>query len=661
MCGIVGILTARQGGDVQALVTAMADAICHRGPDGSGYWSDAGNGIGLGHRRLAILELTAAGDQPMVSHGGRYVLVFNGEIYNHEELRSRLPSQAWRGHADTETLLGCFEEWGIATALANAVGMFALAVWDRERHTLTLARDRFGEKPLYYGLTGGSFVFASELKAIRSMPGFSSELDPRALEEYMKVGAVPAPLSIYRGISQMLPGTWIEIDARAVEIGRITTPVAYWSAMESIEAGLAEPADFHSDEQAADELEAVLRRSVRGQMLSDVPLGAFLSGGVDSSAVVALMQAQSAKPIRTFSIGFEDKGYDEAASARAVASHLGTEHTEHYVTPAEALAVIPNLSSIYDEPFADSSQIPTYLVSRMARRHVTVSLSGDGGDEVFGGYNRYLIGSRAWRKLSRLPLWSRRLAARALRSVSPGQWDQVVTSFESLVGRAHGARQPGDKIHKAAATLASVDDNDFYTRLTTGSSVAGLLGPVSSVRAAASDALAARSLPERMMAWDAIGYLPTDILTKVDRAAMAVSLETRVPYLDHRVFAFAWTLPLHYRIRGKTGKWLLREVLYRHVPRELIERPKFGFAVPIGSWLRGPLRPWAEELLDARRLRDDGYLDAAAVRSMWSEHLSGHRNWQHQLWTVLMFAAWLEARRSDGSNSQLAGRQARSA
>jgi asparagine synthase (glutamine-hydrolysing) len=627
----------------------MADTITHRGPDDGGYWCDVERRIGLGHRRLAIVDLSPAGHQPMVSSGDRYVIAFNGEIYNHLDLRKELEQAglepAWRGHSDTETLLAGFEAWGVRTTLERAIGMFAFALWDRETGTLVLARDRLGEKPLYYGWQGQGqdavFLFGSELKAVRAHPAFTHNIDRGALSLQLVHNYIPAPYSIYQGISKLQPGTFftLSIDKRD---GQLTQ---YWSGVAATEAGISAPFTG-TPSQAVDELETLLMDAVRQQMMADVPLGAFLSGGVDSSTVVALMQSQSKQPVKTFTIGFNEAGYNEAQHAKAVAAHLGTDHTELYVTASESMDVIPKLPHLYDEPFSDSSQIPTFLVSQLAKSKVTVSLSGDAGDELFCGYNRYNMASRLWRNLELTPAPLKRLAAEALVSVSPGKWDRIGRSVGGVFRRGQAFANLGDKLHKGAGVLASKSCSDLYLDL------------ISHWRNATSVVIGATELPtllkgnepelanadniQRMMLLDMLTYLPDDILVKVDRAAMGVALETRVPFLDHRVVEFAWRLPQSYKLRDGQTKWALRQVLYKHVPKSLIERPKMGFGVPIGSWLRGPLRGWAEELLNEGRLRREGFFDPVPIRRKWDEHLSGKRNWQYHLWDILMFQSWFE-------------------
>lgn len=645
MCGLAGFLAPKAGwGEdrLNAIARAMSGAIVHRGPDDSGVWSDLGKGYAVAHRRLSIIDLSAAGHQPMHSRSGRYVLAYNGEVYNYEDLRSALDAAGgggeWRGHSDTEVLLAGIELWGLAETLRRATGMFALALWDRESGTLSLARDRLGEKPLYYGWQGAgegrAFLFGSEPKSFRQHPAFAGEIDRGALTLLMRHGYVPAPHSIYQGIAKLQPGTILTLSASQPE-PRIE---AYWSLIDAARNGQAAPF-AGSPQEAVDRLEQLATASVRRQMVSDVPLGAFLSGGVDSSTVVALMQSVSSQPVKTFTIGFDERGFDEAQYAKAVAAHLGTDHHELYVRPEDAQQVIPLLPKFYCEPFADSSQIPTYLVSKLARSEVTVSLSGDAGDELFAGYNRYTMTRRLWSRISVLPRPLRHVAAGAIGAVPPGLLNRL--------GAALSVDLLGDKLHKGAGVLDSASVAELYLRLISSETqpadwVQGGHEPATFVAGNRPD-LGSLDPVSEMMALDAISYLPDDILVKVDRASMAVSLESRVPFLDHELVEFAWTLPLAYKIRDGQSKWPLRQVLYRHVPRELIERPKMGFGVPVGEWLRGPLRDWAEALLDAARLEREGYWQAARVRQAWEQHLTGQRNFTAKLWPVLMFQAWLEA------------------
>jgi len=582
----------------------------------------------------------------MLSHCGRYVIAFNGEVYNFVAMRGELEragtAPAWRGYSDTEVILAAIAAWGLEAALKKLVGMFAFALWDRETRTLSLARDRLGEKPLYYGWQGGAFLFGSELKALKAHPAFHAEIDRDALTLFLRHNAIPAPYSIYQGIHKLPPGTFLQIRAGQKD----ARPVAYWSVRSVAEAGQRNL--FRGgDAEAVMELERLLGQAVGGQMVADVPLGAFLSGGIDSTTIVALMQAQSARPVKTFTIGFNEAGYNEAEHAHAVACHLGTEHTELYVTSRDAMDVIPSLSSIYDEPFADSSQISTLLVSRLARSHVTVSLSGDGGDELFGGYNRYFWARNLWCKLGWMPRPLRAALAGVLTTLPPAAWN---TAFQKLgrwlpVGLRYA--NPGDKLHKAAEILAVRSPEEIYLGLvshwkTPAQLVPGSHEPLTLLTAPGLQA----DLPDfehRMMYLDTVTYLPDDVLTKVDRAAMAVSLETRVPLLDHRVVEFAWTLPLDMKIRHGQGKWLLRQVLYRHVPKSIMERPKMGFGVPLDHWLRGPLKPWAAALIEPGRLMREGVFDPAPIQRKWAEHQSGKRNWAYYLWDVLMFQSWREA------------------
>ena len=611
----------------------------------------------MGHRRLSIVDLSPAGHQPMASASGRYRITLNGEIYNYASLRAELESQgaapAWRGHSDTEVLLAAIEAWGLHRALERSVGMFALALWDRVQRRLCLARDRAGEKPLYYGRVGAAFLFGSELKALRAYPSFHAEIDRGCLALFLRHNYVPEPHSIYREIQRVPAGTILQVD----ESGRYGEPVTYWSLADSADAA-ATRAFTGSAHEAAETLERTLGEAVRLQMVADVPLGAFLSGGIDSSLIVALMQRHSARRVRTFTIGFSEPDYDESRYARAVAGHLGTDHTELIVTPAEALQVIPRLATIYDEPFADSSQIPTNLVAQLAREHVTVALSGDAGDELFGGYNRYAWAKRVSNSMSFLGPF-RGVAARSIRRFSPEAWTRMVGLGSRLL--PHRWREPraGDKLHRIAALLDSSPEGIYRTLVSHWAAPADLVIDGSEPGSQLSEMMAqgsSRRFEENMMFWDFMTYLPGDILVKVDRAAMAVSLETRMPMLDHRVIEFAWSLPLNLRVHNGSGKWLLKELLSRYVPRTLTDRPKTGFGIPLDSWLRGPLRDWAESLLDESRLRSEGFLHPGPIREKWLEHASGRRNWAYPLWDVIMFQSWLEehARRpaNDGNRRE---------
>jgi asparagine synthase (glutamine-hydrolysing) len=656
MCGITGFIQSVDFNLDAATViaTRMADAIVHRGPDDSGVWLDEHAGLALAHQRLSILDLSPAGHQPMMSSGGRYVMVFNGEIYNHQELRLELEKLSqfnaslndgvseihWRGHSDTETLLAAFEVWGIEATLKKTVGMFAIALWDRELNVLTLARDRIGEKPLYYGFQNKTFMFGSELKALKAHPDFLSEIDRDVLCLYLRHCYIPAPFSIYKGIHKLLPGTYVQLNLHSdVELPTLT-PKAYWSMEEVAKMGAAYPFQG-SDAEAISALDKQLRESIGLQMLADVPLGAFLSGGVDSSTLVALMQAQSDRPIKTFSIGFEEASFNEAGYAKDVAMHLGTDHTELYVSSAEAMEVIPLLGKMYDEPFADSSQIPTYLVSKMAKQHVKVSLSGDAGDELFCGYNRYALADN-WSAMKNTPLQFRKIASKAINSIEPKTWDGI---FRKISKIKRTPENMGDKLGKLAKVMNRETIQEAYYNLVSEidnpeSIVIGATEPESWLTKIGMKMIFNDS-KQRMMFMDAMTYLPDDILVKVDRAAMANSLETRVPFLDHRVVKLAWRLPMNMKMRDGKTKWILRQVLYKYVPQVLIERPKQGFSIPLNEWLRGPLRHWVESLLNEKRLRSEGYFNVSLVRKIWLAHLSGKRNNQRLLWSILMYQAWL--------------------
>ena len=655
MCGIAGIVS-RNGLD-EAELRAMTDPIRHRGPDDQGVWIDADAGIGLGHRRLSIVDLSPSGHQPMTSSDGRWVICYNGEIYNHGELRAALdaggctPVGGWRGHSDTETLVEAVAAWGLDETISRSAGMFALALWDRRERTLHLLRDRFGEKPLYYGVVGGDLVFGSELKALRGHPGFDNPISRRALRLYTARTYVPAPLTIFQRVYKLPPGHHLTIRPDAgfpilaqapaegkADAGLLLT--GYWRYADVVRAGLRDPIADEVD--ALDALEGSLADAIRGQAVADVPVGAFLSGGIDSSTIVGLYRKHTTGTVRTYSIGFDDAAFNEAEHAKAVARHFGTDHSELYVSAADAREVIPLLPSIYDEPFADSSQIPTYLVSRFARQQVTVALSGDGGDELFGGYNRHVDLPRLWGRVGRLPRPLRTAAGATLGQLPASVW----TSLASVA--PGGRRRPsvGQKIRKGLGIAGAANGVDdvyalFLDEWSGGSPVIDDpttlhdLAPDMDVGDDADDVV-------RMMYADATSYLPDDILCKVDRAGMAVSLESRIPFLDHRVAAVAARIPVALKIQGGRGKHILRELLYREAPRALFERPKAGFAIPLGEWLRRELRPWAEELLDPRRLRDEGFFDATRVRSRWQRHLAGSEDAAPALWAVLMFQAWRE-------------------
>jgi asparagine synthase (glutamine-hydrolysing) len=656
MCGIAGLwrFSCGPSSELEHQVRAMAEAIDRRGPDDHGVWCAEEHSLALAHQRLAILDLSPAGHQPTASASGRYVIAFNGEIYNHLELRQELERAGlvrgpWRGHADTETLLAAIEASGLEAALQRCVGMFALALWDRREQRLQLARDRFGEKPLYWGLSGSgserALLFGSELAALRAWSGFANPIQRPALAQLLRFGALAAPTSIYAGIQQLLPGHLVSIQAPLTT--ELPQPRPWWCFRSTLADSLAEP--FTDPAAGLEALEAALHTAVQQQSLADVPLGSFLSGGIDSSLITALLQAQSSRPVRTFTIGFAEAGFNEAPYARAVAAHLGTDHSETILTAADAQALIPQLPRLYSEPFADASQLPTHLVCREARRSgLTVALSGDSGDELFGGYNRYFWGPRIWNRLAWLPWPLRRTLGFAIRSLPPAGWDAL--------GRPLPIHQLGHKAHKLADRLQYVRSaDDLYRSLVSewrdpaallqpAANGSGIQEPSSPLDWPLPAALSGDAVA-RMMATDTLNYLPNDILTKVDRAAMATSLETRAPFLDHRVAAVAWRLPMAMKIRpgrgGGTSKWALRQILYKYVPPELIERPKAGFGMPIGQWLQGPLREWAEDLLEPGLMQRQGYLRPEPIQVLWRQHLSGRFDHTAKLWTVLMWQAWL--------------------
>lgn len=636
MCGFTGVLSRVDwASNAEQLLMAMGSSISHRGPNDKGVWFDKEAGIGFAHTRLSIVDLSPAGHQPMVSASGQYVIAFNGEIYNHLALRQELECQNWRGHSDTETLLAGFDAWGVENTLKRSVGMFAFALWDKKSHTLILGRDRAGEKPLYYGWHGNFFLFGSELKALKTHPAFKSELNGDAIAIYLSRSYIPAPLSIYKNIEKLMPGSLLHISLDKPE------PVlkSYWLAVDKAMDAAATP--FKGDTiELVDELERITRDAVTQQMIADVPLGAFLSGGIDSSTVVALMQTQSSIPVRTFSIGFHEKKYNEAPYAKEVATHLGTNHTELYIDNEDALAVIPKLSTLYDEPFADSSQIPTYLISHLAKQKVTVALTGDGGDELFCGYNRYQMASRLWGKIHKIPMPIRKSLSTVIEGVNMSTWDRMA----AVIPFAPNIAAIGSKLHKGAKVLTSSDVNQLYSNFINQHQYPEALLRIESKQYNSYLDPKTSSLHdiERMMFSDFTTYLPDDILVKVDRAAMGVSLETRVPFLDHRVVEFAWSLPINKKFHEGKTKWPLRQLLYRHVPEKLIERPKMGFGIPLGEWLRGPLKMWAQELLDENRLVREGIFNPDPVRAMWTQHLQGRGNFAYVLWNILMFQAWLE-------------------
>jgi asparagine synthase (glutamine-hydrolysing) len=655
MCGLAGLILTHANGPIclRSAVLKMINPISHRGPDATGVWIDESFGFGFGHKRLAILDPSHSGAQPMLSHSGRYVLVFNGEIYNHQELRKlvglRQTTVRWIGQSDTESLLTAIEILGLEEALKAAVGMFALALFDVKNRVVFLARDRFGEKPLYYGWVNGAFVFGSELKALRAAPDFKNPVCRQALGQYLRHMYVPAPRSIYQGVFKLTPGCILKVSGRAPSA---PPPVAvrpglpyetveissWWSLQSIVNAGVRTELADESSSLAA--LEKRLLDSVLGQTISDVPIGAFLSGGIDSSMVVALMQSKCAMPVRTFTVGFEESDFDESTYARAVAIHLGTDHNELRVSPIMAQDVIPLLPMIYDEPFADSSQIPTFLISKFTRQQVTVALSGDGGDELFGGYYRYFWGDRIWNHFSRLPPTMRKHLGRLMNQCPAKLWN--------LLGNSIGISHLSDKASRLGLRLESIKtESDLYWSLVSEWNSVGVvrgLDHVSRSEWEESNTELTRLQPvERMMFWDSVTYLTDDIMCKVDRAAMACSLEVRAPFLDHRVAEFAWNLPLDMKVRNGAGKWALRQILYKYIPKHLVDRPKAGFGVPVGRWLRGPLREWAEGLLNESRIRREGYFNHEPIRKVWTEHLSGISDHTPKIWSILMFQAWLEA------------------
>jgi len=655
MCGITGIFGNLRKEEFDSSIHEMSATLNHRGPDDAGTWINEENGVAFGHQRLSIIDLSSAGHQPMVSPCGRFTTVFNGEIYNHLQLRDKLNTsankQSWKGHSDTETLVTAFSQWGIEKTLQQLVGMFAIAVWDFKEKRLFLIRDRFGEKPLYYGWSNGVFLFGSELKALQKYKRFSNQIDRGALSLYMKYMYVPTPYSIFRDIYKLEPGCILQIDKGTKPP---TLPlfapfrdqginIAQWYSISNMaQAGQKNLITDQND--AVDLIEKTLLESVRSQLISDVPLGAFLSGGIDSSVITALMQKVCKDPVKTFTIGFEESSFNEAIYAKEVSRHLGTEHHELYVTSSDAFKVIPHLPTLYDEPFADSSQIPTYLVSKLARESVTVSLSGDAGDELFGGYNRYLWGSRVWNKVRWMPLIVRQTLGVAINKISVNTWDSIGNSLPN----SSRVSLMGDKAHRMAHRLKNVKslDDVYHSIVTEGYKEDGL---VVNDKAALITKLDNNDIvsgivdsEHRMMLLDSLTYLPDDILTKVDRAAMGVSLETRIPFLDYRVAELAWRLPLDTKINNGETKWPIRQVLYKYVPKVLIERTKAGFAIPVGQWIRGPLREWAADLLNEERIRREGYFNPELVQQLWQQHLSGKYDWTPRLWAILMFQAWLD-------------------
>ena len=654
MCGIAGFYQANDftEGFARTVASRMADVMALRGPDGAGVWLDARAGIALAHRRLAVIELSPAGHQPMLSHSGRYALTFNGEIYNHLQLREKVDrrsstSMPWRGNSDTETLLACIDHLGLEETLRSAIGMFAFGLWDRQDRVLHLARDRLGEKPLYYGWQNQTFLFGSDPSALKRHPAFAGEINHEALTLFLRFSYIPAPWSIYRGIHKLPPGTRLCLPLNGARTNTVPPePRAYWSPADIVSTARREPFTGNDDE-AVTTLHDLLFESVGRQMVADVPLGAFLSGGIDSSIITALMQAQSKRPVQTFTIGFHEAGYNEARHAKKIADYLGTEHTEIYVSPTDAMNVIPNLPALYSEPFADSSQIPTFLVAELARRDVTVCLSGDGGDELFGGYPRYTFASPVWRALSVAPPSLLKAVASGLMNIRPDRMNELANGILSLLPVAEPTIHLGAWIHKLAGILSRPHSNrtEFLDsirsvwheppvmhRRIVSPNTASILGRWSDVL----------DIKSQAMLMDLLIYLPDNILAKVDRAAMGVSLETRMPFLDHRLVEWTSRLPLSFKIRRRVKKWILREIRRKYLPAELDKQPKRGFVVPIHAWLGAELRDWAESQIDEARLRREGFLDPQPIRQKWAEHLSGRYNWSQQIWSVLMFQSWLE-------------------
>ena len=651
MCGIAGSFGPMEhssASDAAEELRKAVEALTHRGPNDSGEWSDQRAGIFLGHRRLSVVDLSDLGHQPMISRDGRFVLSYNGEIYNAPSIKSSLSQKGatFRGRSDTEVLVEAISAWGLHKTLKALNGMFALAVWDRKNRCLHLARDRFGQKPIYYAWAGKSLVFGSELAAIKEFRSFPANINRDSISLLLRHSNVPAPHTIYIDCWKLVPGAILSVDYETLRSHSVPQPQLYWSAHECAEQSLANPLKINGPELWK-ELDAVLQEAVADCMLSDAPLGAFLSGGIDSSTVVALMQKCSSRPVKTFSIGFSESSYNEAEDAASIAQHLGTEHTELYVTPSEAQAVIPKLPAMYSEPFADSSQIPTYIVSKLAREKVTVALSGDGGDELFGGYNRYVWSHNMRKIIETTPLWLRQNLSKAICSIPSQRWDTFFTRASPFIPKSLHQAQYGEKLHKFAGIMNAKDREDIYWKL-----ISQWQNPLDALLTSSEPAtlLSERnkwsSIPDfrqQMMLMDTVTYLPDDILVKLDRASMSVGLEARVPLLNHRVFEFAWRLPIEEKIYKSSGKKILKQVLAKYIPRHLFERPKMGFGVPVGDWLRRDLRSWAGDLLSENDLKRDGFFEARTVHRLWLEHLEGNRNHQHRLWPVLMFQAWLHA------------------
>ena len=651
MCGICGFYS-KSPNKYKDIINRMTFALEHRGPDDNGIWQDQNTGVFLGHQRLSIIDLSKAGHQPMQSHSGRYVLSFNGEIYNHLELRGELkkndPLIKWKSNSDTETLLEAIEFWGIEKAIKKFDGMFAFCLWDKKNHCLTLVRDRLGEKPLYYGWHGMGenkvFLFGSELKALKKHPDFSNEIDKDAIALQFRYNYIPDPYSIYKNIYKLLPGHYLQLTEKNLKKNDLPDSITYWSLVQTAMSGVSN--SFNKSEvEIQNELESQLKLTVKKQMISDTPLGAFLSGGTDSSLVVSLMQSQSNSPIKTFTIGFDDTDFNEAQYAKKIANHIGTDHTEMYISPKEAMNVIPKLTKMYDEPFSDSSQIPAFLISQLAKQQVKVALTGDGGDELFCGYNRYNFGEKLWNSSRATPAGLRKIFSIGIQLVSQKNWDKIL-KYLPIINQYNNL---GDKLHKGARALDAKTIFDFYLLLCShwhkSNEVVLNSEETSIISNKLRQQIETLNKQQQMMVFDFLTYLPGDILVKVDRASMASSIETRAPFLDHKLIEYAWKIPHRLKNKNGQGKWILKEILKQYVPKNLTERPKMGFGVPIGTWLRGSLKDWAENLLDEKKMQEEGFLNSKLIKKKWKEHISGKKNWQHDLWDILMFQAWIREQR----------------
>lgn len=648
MCGICGFYSSVSN-KYRNTISKMTLAIKHRGPDDSGIWQDHSAGVFFGQQRLSIIDLSKAGHQPMQSHSGRFVLIYNGEIYNHLELRGELkkknPFIKWRSNSDTETLLETIESWGIEKAIKKFEGMFAFCIWDKKNHCLTLARDRLGEKPLYYGWQGSGenkvFLFGSELKALKEHPEFDKKINQDAIALQLRYSYIPDPYSIYKNVYKLLPGHYIQLSKRNLKQNDLPDPKIYWCLAKTAINGSSNQSN-KSEEEIKNELENQLRLTVKKQMISDAPIGAFLSGGIDSSAVVSLMQSQSNTPINTFTIGFDDKDFNEAHYAKKIAKHLSTNHTEMYISSKEAINIVPKLSKIYDEPFSDSSQISTFLISQLTKQQVKVALTGDGGDELFCGYNRYIFGEKLWNVSRAIPASLRKVFSSGIQLVSQKNWDKIL-KYLPIINRYNNV---GDKLYKVTRAFDAKTFYDFYQLLSSHWHKSNEVVINSKEPKIFSNQLKQQletlDKQQQMMILDFLTYLPGDILVKIDRASMASSIETRAPFLDHKLIEYVWKIPHRFKNKNGQGKWILKEILKQYVPKDLTERPKMGFGVPIGTWLRGPLKDWAENLLDEKTMQEEGFLNSKLVKKKWEEHISGIRNWQYDLWDVLMFQAWIK-------------------